>query len=158
MGNRILYANRPSIEEYAKYPLWADEHWTLYEHTEDLPKIRNNNPRLGFVYVVEYGDMIKIGIAANSRDRFLAQYKPAQQLGYERGRCFTSPAHHDYRNSERSLHKHFAEYRVPNTELFRIKFNENIPTMMCMVLEQTMYGHDEINLNNIHWRCGKCPD
>jgi hypothetical protein len=148
MGNRILYANRPSIEEYAKYPLWADEHWTLYEHTENLPKIRNNNPHLGFVYVVEYGDMVKIGFTVDARERFAVKYKPAQKLGYERGRCFLSPAHTNYLSTERTLHKHFAEYRAPNTELFRIKFNENIPTMMCMVLEQTMYGRDEININN----------
>lgn len=134
----------PHNDVFTKYPVWADAHWMYYESTRHVPKIRAHNPHIGFVYVVEYGEMIKIGFTAEPQYRFHTKYKPALCYGYEAGRVFLSPAHRRYVDTENALHKHFAEYRIPNTELFRIRFNENIPTMMCMALEQAFYGESAL--------------
>lgn len=129
------YLKRPKVQEFVIGPVWSERSWLYYESVEDFPKIRDNDHSLGFVYVVEHGDMVKIGFTANPHDRFLVKYKPAFQRGYEAGRVFISPAHRQYIETEHALHKSFADLRISGTELFKIKFSENIPTMMCMALE-----------------------
>ena len=134
--NRInAYSNRPSNEAFTKYPVWADEHWMMFETTTKVIKIKRDDWSLGFVYVVEYGDMVKIGITCDPYDRFTSVYNPAKKLGLKPGRVFISPAHRQYLKTERALHRHFAECRIPNTELFRIRFSEKIPEIMCMALD-----------------------
>ncbi len=144
--------NLPDNDVFTKYPVWAEEHWMYFKSAMDVPKIRTPNRLIGFVYVVEYGEMIKIGFTEDPRERFSTKYKPALNYGYEPGRIFISPAHRHYVDTEHALHKHFADFRVPKTELFKIKFSENIPVMMCMALELKMFEQgecDTTNTNNV---------
>lgn len=139
---RMLYKDRPSIESFSKHPVWAERHWMHFRSVEDIPKIKNCCSSLGFVYVAEYGELVKIGFTIYPRERFQMRYKKGLKYGGELRGCYISPAHRGYVKTENILHKHFSEFRIPGTELFKIKFGENIPTMMCMAIEQHICGSD----------------
>lgn len=133
------------IDSYAKYPVWADRHWMFFENARQIPTIYCNishnkkNIFLGFIYVVEFGDMIKIGYTTSPRDRLMMLEKHSVKYGgVQSGRIFMSPAHMKYQDTERTLHKHFEKYRVPQKELFKIPFNRNIPMTMCMALDDEL--------------------
>ena len=133
------------IDSYAKYPVWADQHWMFFENADCIPSIYCNiasnmkNIRLGFVYVVEFGDMVKIGYTTEPRGRLKMLEKQSEKYGgVKSGRIFMSPAHMKYQETERTLHKYFGECRVPQKELFRIHFNQNIPLIMCMALDDEL--------------------
>ena len=65
----------------------------------------------GFVYFIRNENIYKIGITDNLLRRF-NQIKPDEVLNIVR--CS------NYRNLEKELHKKFKEYRIPQTEYFRL--------------------------------------
>ena len=69
----------------------------------------------GFVYFVRNQDIYKIGITDNLLRRF-NQLKPDEILNVVR--CS------NYENLEKQLHKTFKEYRIPQTEYFRLDKNQ----------------------------------
>ena len=73
----------------------------------DLSSIRTK----GFVYFIRNENIYKIGITDNLLRRF-NQIKPDEVLNIVR--CS------NYRNLEKELHKKFKEYRIPQTEYFRL--------------------------------------
>ena len=65
----------------------------------------------GFVYLIRNDDIYKIGITDNLLRRF-NQLKPDEVLNVVR--CS------NYESLEKELHKKFKEYRIPQTEYFRL--------------------------------------
>ena len=128
-------------DSFVRYPVWSEDRWMYFDSINDIPNIRIKNPLIGFVYALEFGDMTKIGFTADPRERMMMlKGKALKYAGTHPGRIFISPAHRHYAETENALHKHFKEYRIPHTELFRIKFSEKISTMMCMAIEQHICG------------------
>ena len=69
----------------------------------------------GFVYLIRNDDIYKIGITDNLLRRF-KQIKPDEILNVVRCSNFES--------LEKELHKKFKEYRIPQTEYFRLSKNQ----------------------------------
>ncbi len=69
----------------------------------------------GFVYLIRNDDIYKIGITDNLLRRF-NQLKPDEVLNVVRCSNFES--------LEKELHKKFKEYRIPQTEYFRLNKNQ----------------------------------
>jgi len=69
----------------------------------------------GFVYLIRNDDIYKIGITENLLRRF-NQLKPDEVLNVVR--CS------NFEKLERDLHKKFKEYRIPQTEYFRLSKNQ----------------------------------
>ena len=98
---------------------------------EEFGEIRNirivdDNPYLGFFYALEYGDFVKIGSTKNPYERLRALRKNAEYNSLSIGRIAISPAHTNYRENEKELHKLFGNSRNGNTELFKISLDDFI--------------------------------
>ena len=74
-----------------------------------------SNVEKGFVYLIRNQDIYKIGITDNLLRRF-NQLKPDEVLNVVRCSNFES--------LEKELHKKFKEYRIPQTEYFRLSKNQ----------------------------------
>lgn len=75
----------------------------------------------GVVYVIEYGDCIKIGSTQNITERYKQLYKQATDYcNVTLGDCYYTVYHEKYKNTELLLHKLLNEYRKQGTELFYI--------------------------------------
>ena len=75
----------------------------------------SNSLEKGFVYFIRNEDIFKIGITDNLLRRF-NQLKPDEVLNVVRCSNFES--------LEKELHKKFKEYRIPQTEYFRLSKNQ----------------------------------
>lgn len=83
----------------------------------------NRKEFMGFFYVIEYGDLVKIGSTKNPYQR-LSQIK-RQALKYadiKIGNIAISKQHTNYRDNESKIHKLLSDYRKDGTELFNISF------------------------------------
>lgn len=83
----------------------------------------NRKEFMGFFYVIEYGDLLKIGSTKNPYQR-LSQIK-RQALKYadiKTGNIAISKQHTNYRDNESKIHKLLSDYRKEGTELFNISF------------------------------------
>lgn len=80
----------------------------------------------GFVYCIDYHNgNVKIGCTNNPRKRYKTLSNNAGNYGnYPLGKIWLSERCSNYRQIEKYLHKIFSEHRIPNTELFKINFNE----------------------------------
>lgn len=94
---------------------------------EEFGQIRtveeNRKEFMGFFYVIEYGDLLKIGSTKNPYQR-LSQIK-RQALKYadiKTGNIAISKQHTNYRDNESKIHKLLSDYRKEGTELFNISF------------------------------------
>ena len=81
---------------------------------------------LGYVYLIEYGDYIKIGCTRNPLNRFKTLSNTARVHDQMIGRIYITQVHTNYRNNESIMHKHFQKQRKENTELFFITLEEGV--------------------------------
>lgn len=87
---------------------------------KQIEKDRKND-YVGFVYVLEWGDAIKIGSTLHPYQRLIALKRQAEKYGkIKLGRFALTIEHTNYKENEKSLHKHFQQYRITDTELFNI--------------------------------------
>ena len=82
----------------------------------------NRNNYIGFYYFLEWGNVVKIGCSKKPYQRLLALKRTAKYGGLCIGRIGISQGHTNYAENEKILHKHFADYRKNDTELFSISF------------------------------------
>ena len=82
----------------------------IVEQDQDIKLVEK-----GFVYLIRNDDIYKIGITDNLLRRF-NQLKPDEVLNVVRCSNFES--------LEKELHKKFKEYRIPQTEYFRLNKNQ----------------------------------
>ena len=77
----------------------------------------------GWVYALEYGEMIKIGCSAKPSKRYARLvHNGADYAGLTMGRLVLSRPCVNYKLLETRLHRMFAFYRKANTELFDMSF------------------------------------
>ena len=80
-----------------------------------------SNGYMGYVYILELDDMVKIGCTTQPYQRVLLLKKQAEQYGnITLGRIALSKEHTNYRENETIMHKHFKEFRKNGTELFNV--------------------------------------
>lgn len=78
----------------------------------------------GYVYVIEYGDYIKIGQSRNPYNRITQLRMQAENYGTcKLGRVAVSIPCSNYENIEKLLHEFWSEFRKESTELFDIPFD-----------------------------------
>ncbi len=87
----------------------------VVEQDENQEFKKNVYERKGFVYFIRNEEIFKIGITDNLLRRF-NQLKPDEVLNVVR--CS------NYESLEKELHKKFKEYRIPQTEYFRLSKNQ----------------------------------
>ena len=114
---KVLIENQGLSEKIKyKYPKKKPEFIIeQYSETISFDDINWSKTEKGFVYFVRNQDIYKIGITDNLLRRF-NQLKPDEILNVVR--CS------NYENLEKQLHKTFKEYRIPQTEYFRLDKNQ----------------------------------
>ena len=76
---------------------------------------------IGFIYVLEWGDAVKIGSTMYPYKRLCALKRQAESYGnIKLGNFALSQEHTNYKENERKLHDYFRKFRKKNTELFDV--------------------------------------
>ena len=94
----------------ATYKIGANNPTFVIDQYEPISTVEK-----GFVYLIRNDDIYKIGITDNLLRRF-NQLKPDEVLNVVRCSNFES--------LEKELHKKFKEFRIPQTEYFRLNKNQ----------------------------------
>ena len=85
------------------------------------------NRYVGFIYILEWDDMVKIGCTTKPCQRFVALKNQAEKYGnVQLGRVAISKEHTNYKKNELKLHQYFQEYRINGTELFKTSMEQII--------------------------------
>lgn len=95
------------------------------EEIQNLKELgdKRTNGYLGYFYVIEWGDNVKIGSTANPFQRIKELTRAACKYGNVTiGGIAFSPPHTNYRANETALHRRFADARIGDTELFDVSF------------------------------------
>ena len=98
------------MSEKAKYMISGSDPKFVIKQYKPISTVEK-----GFVYLIRNDDIYKIGITDNLLRRF-NQLKPDEVLNIVRCSNFES--------LEKELHKKFKEYRIPQTEYFRLSKNQ----------------------------------
>ena len=81
----------------------------------------------GFLYIVQIGDLIKIGKSINPYGRIINLKVTFENYGDKQiGLCAISEEHQKYTENEKILHEYFRAERIPKSELFRVDFDRAI--------------------------------
>ena len=81
----------------------------------------HSNSYMGFVYILELGNMVKIGSTYQPYQRLIALKRQAEKYGnIELGKFALSKEHTNYIENENMMHEHFKKFRKDGTELFNI--------------------------------------
>lgn len=87
----------------------------------------NKGKHTGFFYILEYGNLVKIGSTKNPYQRIMSLKRGAETYGnLKLGKVAISKPHTNYVSNEKRLHKLFSELRKSGSELFDISFDEAI--------------------------------
>ena len=89
-------------------------------------KIFDKHSEFGYVYVIEYGNYIKVGCTQNPHRRVQELFEHAQYRRMYVGKIAITAQTKDFRELESKIHKHFKEQRVRNLELFTVKFDKAV--------------------------------
>lgn len=102
------------------------KNFNIYKSGE-YEKIKEECPPIeyaGYVYVVEYGDYIKIGQSTNPYQRVRQLKMQAENYApYKLGRIAITIPCSNYEKIEKLLHQFWSEFRKESTELFDIPFD-----------------------------------
>lgn len=98
--------------------------WIKYDN--DLKKdYKNNDNSLGVVYVIEYGDNLKIGSTTNIVNRYYQLKHMSEDYHSTKiGNCYFTKLHQKFTKNEHILHDVFKDKRINNTELFSISLDD----------------------------------
>lgn len=94
--------------------------------------IEKNTPEyMGYFYLMEYGDCLKIGSTKNPYQRVKQLVRQATKYGNSIiiGKVVLSAPHTNYRNNERILHEIFQLERRVGTELFNISLENALQVL-----------------------------
>lgn len=116
----------------------------IFRNTDfgELPKKEVDNFS-GRVYIAEYGDFIKIGSTKNAKERISALARQARYDGICINRIALTIPHTNYVKNEKKMHIKLNEYRVGNTELFNVDFENAI-----MIIENLDFELKSAELEN----------
>lgn len=104
----------------------------------------------GFVYAIEYGDVIKIGSTRNIRDRIQSISAHAKKYSNIRtGEFCFSEAHVEFRENERILHKAFSDKRIKSTELFHMTLEDFLRNQPAITMTEDDSTAREESINRL---------
>ena len=102
--------------------------WTLYKKEEQellIDMEYQGYSRKGYVYILEYGDMLKIGATSKPYLRLKNLASLAEKYSNTSvGLMALSPAHYNYYENEKRLHNFFTLKRFKNGELFHLTISD----------------------------------
>lgn len=102
----------------------------IFENEEfgEIKAIQNQTPDyFGYVYILEYGDLLKIGQSIQPYERIQALKRQCTKYADKKiGRVALSPKCTNYSKLEKQFHQIFAKYRKEGTELFDLPFEDAI--------------------------------
>lgn len=102
---------------------------TVYDgdNIEELQKITRTNKYMGYIYVLEWDDMVKIGYTTNPVQRYNDLKHHAESYSNVHiGKIAVSREHTNYQINECKLHQYFKRYRKNGTELFALTMQQVI--------------------------------
>lgn len=86
---------------------------------------KSSNDTTGVVYVIEYGDYLKIGATSNINRRYRELFHQANDyFNIKIGNMFYTISHDKFFENEKRIHSLLSKYRKKNTELFDISLND----------------------------------
>lgn len=105
----------------------------IYDDVEDgLVEIEYQKELgIGYVYIAEWGNIVKIGCTQNPYYRIKELSCVANYSNVKITRIALSKIHSNYKENEKMFHNHFKKYRIEKTELFNISFDDalnNLPS------------------------------
>lgn len=104
----------------------------------------------GWVYALEFGDLVKFGSTRQPDERFRALKGQAAYYGNCKiGRMALSPLCLNFKEVERSIHKLLSTQRKPKTELFNVTFDETIKYLASMDFKQHRNVSPHLSANRI---------
>ena len=107
-----------------------------YDDNEKLSQFPLGSYTIGYVYVLEADNIVKIGKTMNIQSRLRElKYSLKEYGGKELNRIAISVLHKNYGKTEKYLHSFFSQYRKGNTELFDIDFDTVLEQMPDLHLQ-----------------------
>lgn len=108
-----------TIEKFKRHP------WIIVKDIDGIPSLTPRNTD-GYVYCLEFGSHVKIGMTKDIRTRMQTLKSSARNYGgFSVGRIAYTLPHERYQQNEKTLHKLYKSIRVRG-ELFAIPF-DHIP-------------------------------
>lgn len=102
-----------------------------------IQRISNTDCSKGWVYILEFGDFVKIGSTQQPSERFRALKSQAAYFGNcQVGKMALSPLCHNFKEIEHSIHKLLSAQRKPKTELFNVSFDDAIKHLVSTTFKQ----------------------
>lgn len=100
----------------------------------------------GFVYVIDYGDFVKIGHTRRPYLRFKQHMNGLKNYGknIDVYNMLITPPHTNHSENERLVHAFFSDFRKEGTELFYIPFNKVVQVFPSIGL---VYRDDSKEMN-----------
>lgn len=101
--------------------------FTIYnsDNVNEIKILKPSNKYMGYVYLLEWNDMIKIGYTRNPYQRYNDLKSHAENYSNAQiGKFVLFKEHTNYKQNEYKLHQYFKDYRKPDTELFAVKIEQ----------------------------------
>ena len=114
---KIIFYNKKKVNSAAKLLMnfYSERSKSLNGEEENINFEVSNSLREGFVYLIRNQDIFKIGITENLLNR-MSQLDPDEIIDVIK--CS------NFRELERDLHRDYKEFRIPQTEYFRLNQNQ----------------------------------
>lgn len=133
-----------------------------FEGLRSIENTLKDNKYFGIVYVMEYGEGVKIGYSKRPYTRMLAlEHQANDYADMPTGRVAVSLPHTNFRKNEQLLHKEFECYRKQDTELFAVRLEAVAKSMEKLDLQDNSKEQEEdakIFLNGMkNFISGKTP-
>ncbi|MGD7047027.1 GIY-YIG nuclease family protein [Rossellomorea marisflavi] len=127
-----------------------------WNHYLSLKELKNHNFKIdkysGYVYLVQYGNFVKIGKTINPIQRISSINGLAVNYAGENVKeIIISDRHSNYSENERKLHSYFNEHRINKGELFRLSLTNirNTLPLLELKLEKSIISADQgVELRN----------
>ena len=113
--------NKKVIDKTPRFEIYDRSEWAKFSMIKSITTLT------GFLYIVEIGDLVKIGKSINPYGRVVNLKVVFENYGDKKiGLCAISEEHKNYTMNEKILHKYFAKDRIPKSELFKIDFHTTL--------------------------------
>ena len=100
----------------------------------------------GYIYILEYGNMLKIGVTSKPYSRLKSLSNLAEKYSnVSIGLMAISPIHYNYYENEKRLHNFFSAKRFKNGELFCLTIEEFFDSIEEVKLEYVTKFEDKID-------------
>lgn len=104
------------------------------EDFSKLKKVTPPDPYYGLVYVMQWGNCVKVGCSSNIYSRLMSLNQTARYGGKEVTRIAITPFHYNYYENEKTAHKLLDRYRIKGTELFNVSFDFAVEIVNSLTL------------------------